>query len=156
MVEKIIVGVISDTHGRLSPQAEKALEGVDQIIHAGDFDIPKIHELIQKIAPMKAVRGNMDRGLWANILPQQEMVEVGEVTCFVVHDLLDMEINPQAAGVNIVVYGHTHRAEKQDRNGIMFLNPGSASSPRGSRQASVAIIKIEGNKFDIEHIRWAV
>lgn len=157
MKEKIVVGVVSDTHGEVSPKAQKAIEGVDQIIHAGDFDSPEVYQFLKTLAPMQAVRGNMDRGPWANILPHSEIVTVGEVSFFVVHDQLDMDINPKAAGINIVVYGHTHIAEKIDRNGVLFLNPGSASYPRGGgKKASVAIVTIHRDSYTVEHVYWRI
>lgn len=152
MMNKIKVGVISDTHGKLSPKAISALKGVAVIIHAGDFDQPEILARLQEIAPVKAVRGNMDQGTWSKALPRTEVVEIGEVNLFVVHDLEDLDINPQAAGMDAVIFGHYHRAEELERGGVLFLNPGSASYPRGSTQSSLVILSIEGKDLEVEFI----
>ncbi len=150
--EEIVVGVISDTHGLLVPTAAEALAGVSLIVHAGDIDYPEILQQLRKIAPTVAVRGNMDRGKWAQDLASTELVEVGEVSLYVLHDLTELDIVPAAAGVQVVIFGHSHRAETVNRNGVLFLNPGSAGSPRFNLPASLVRLHIQGTRLDVELI----
>ncbi|MEK6222024.1 MAG: metallophosphatase family protein [Chloroflexota bacterium] len=144
---EIKIGVIADTHGRLSSQAIAALDGVSQLIHVGDFDNPKILSEVKTIAPMRAVRGNMDRGDWSDSLPQSEVVTIGEFSLYVIHNLLDLDLNPKAAGFDAVIYAHTHTPEVQHRDGVLYLNPGSASFPRSTPLPSVAILTLNNKKL---------
>jgi putative phosphoesterase len=140
----IAVGVISDTHGELPEWVLQHFAGCRIILHAGDIGGAKILEALGAIAPVVAVRGNMDRGEWASALPPFEMLEIGASTTCLVHDIGSMDLDPSAAGVHIVIYGHTHRPLAEKRNGILFLNPGSAGWPRHGYCASVAILYIDG------------
>ena len=149
------IGVISDTHGYLTSQAVKSLKGVDLIIHAGDLDTPDILKMLNKIAPVKAVRGNMDRGKWADKLPKEEYITIGQVVIFALHDLYLLNLDPAAAGIHAVIYGHSHRPHKESKDGVVYINPGSASQPRHNYPPTVAIITISDRFLDIEFVEIA-
>jgi putative phosphoesterase len=125
----IKVGIISDTHGMLTRQALDALSGVDHILHAGDIGAPEVLQLLGTVAPVHAVRGNMDGGAWCRDLPYSDMVELDATTFYLLHDLNALDLDPQAAGVQVVVHGHTHRAADKIHSGVLYFNPGSASRP---------------------------
>jgi putative phosphoesterase len=139
-----IVGIISDTHGHLRPEVAEAFAGVDLIIHAGDIGNNEVLEALRAIAPVHAVRGNMDGG-WAHDLPVTEVVEVGEVLIYVLHDAYLLKLEPAAAGFAAVINGHTHRAAVEKRKGVLFLNPGSASPHSSS--GTVALLRIRGTSL---------
>ena len=149
------IGVISDTHGYLPSQALKSLKDVDLIIHAGDIDTPDILKMLKKIAPVKAVRGNMDRGKWADKLPQEEYITIGQVVIFALHDLYLLDLDPAAAGIDAVIYGQSHRPQKESKDGVVYLNPGSASQPRHNYPPTVAIITISDRLLNIEFVEIA-
>jgi putative phosphoesterase len=136
------VGVISDTHGLLRPEASAALQGVHHIIHAGDVGNPEIITSLERIAPVTAVRGNTDWGSWAKGLPLNEVVEMEGRSIYVLHDLEDLDLNPGAAGLAAVISGHTHSPEERWDRGVLYLNPGSAGPVRGTRPVSLAILKV--------------
>ncbi|MFP3870437.1 MAG: metallophosphoesterase family protein [Syntrophobacteria bacterium] len=140
------VGLISDTHGLLRPEAVKALKGVDLTIHAGDIGNPGVLEDLRAVAPVFAVRGNMDGGEWARELPETEVVEVGEVLVYVLHDVRRMDLDPAAAGFSAVISGHTHTASIEKREGVLFLNPGTAGPFKSP--VSVAVLRIQGGHLD--------
>jgi putative phosphoesterase len=142
-----LIGVISDTHGHLRAEAAEALKGVDLIIHAGDIGKPEVLEALGKIAPVYAVRGNMD-GHWAFGLPETEVVEVGDFLFYVLHDVFRLDIDPVAAGFVAVINGHTHTAAIENRKGVLYLNPGSAASFRST--ATIALLRIRGNSLQAE------
>ncbi len=143
-----IVGVISDTHGWLRPAAIQALKGVDLIIHAGDVGKPDILEDLQAIAPVEAVRGNMDMDDWAYKLPETQLIEVGSVLLYVIHDVYKIDIKPAKAGVRAIIHGHTHKPSSiKDHNGVLYLNPGSATQPRFNSSASVAFLHVKGKSL---------
>ena len=138
--KEIVIGVISDTHGELNPALVEALDGVDLIIHAGDVDTPQILHEIEKIAPVKAVAGNVDLHPGLKDLPRTLMFEVGGVFIYVLHDLLHLDIDLPTAGVNVLIHGHLHVPELRDRQGILYINPGSSTSPRqGSQRGFVRL-----------------
>jgi putative phosphoesterase len=145
--ENIVVGVISDTHGLLLPAAIKALKDVDLIIHAGDIGHTDILEELEFIAPVVAVRGNMDAMDGLRNLPETEAVEVGEVLLYVIHDIHRLDIAPSAAGFNAVIFGHFHRSSVSDKDGVLYLNPGSAAQPRRNYPASIALLRIRGDSI---------
>ena len=120
------VGVISDTHGLLRPEAVSALNGVEKILHAGDIGKPEILEKLVEIAPVAAVRGNNDKGDWAEKIPDFEVVEVGGVSIYMLHDLKQLDLVPEATGIHVVVAGHSHKSLVEERRGVLYLNPGSA------------------------------
>jgi hypothetical protein len=150
------IGVISDTHGLLRPQLVEALKGVSLIIHAGDIGSPEILENLGKIAPVRAVRGNTDRGEWARTLPPTEVVEVGEVHIYVLHDLHTLDLEPKAAGFAAVIFGHSHRPHLERKNGVFYLNPGSAGPRRFTLPVSLAYLKVQGKSLQTEFVPLTV
>ena len=124
------IGLVSDTHGLLRPEALNFLEGCDCIVHGGDIGHPSILTELAKLAPVTAVRGNVDAGAWAESLPESEYLQVGEVGVYVIHDLAHLDIDPQSAGVRVIVSGHSHKPLIQERNGVLYANPGSAGPRR--------------------------
>jgi putative phosphoesterase len=141
-VEILTVGVISDTHGLLRPEAVAALAGVDHILHAGDVGDPGILDELRTIAPLTAIRGNVDVSGVCGALPATEAVELGGLLIYLVHSAQDLEIDPVAAGVAVVVSGHSHRAGTQLRQGVLYLNPGSAGPRRFDLPVTLAIVTI--------------
>jgi uncharacterized protein len=136
------VGVISDTHGLLRPEAVDALRGVDLIIHAGDVGSPHILDALRDVAPVEAVRGNVDRDAWAMKLPATAVVTLESTTVYVLHDLATLDLDPAAAGFGIVIFGHSHRAEIRTKNEVVYLNPGSAGPRRFSLPITLARLDI--------------
>jgi hypothetical protein len=126
----ILIGVISDTHGLLRPEALEALRGSEQIIHAGDVGLPEILEQLREIAPVTAVRGNIDKAAWARKLPETEVLQFGGVSLYVLHDLAKLDLKPAAAGFKAVIYGHSHVPKQEQREGVLYFNPGSAGPRR--------------------------
>ncbi|MDD5153192.1 MAG: metallophosphoesterase family protein [Desulfovibrionales bacterium] len=139
-----LVGVISDTHGLLRPEVLKAFEGIDLIVHAGDIGPEEVLKALQEVAPVVAVRGNMDSLGWAGNLSKKEVVEVGEALLYVIHDVDELDLDPAAAGFSAVISGHSHRPCIEKQNGVLFLNPGSAGPCRSVLPASVALLRVEG------------
>jgi len=150
-----LVGVISDTHGYLQLSAIKLFANTDLIIHAGDIDKPEVLSSLQLIAPVVAVRGNMDKGTWAAELAETQAVEVGEVLMYVLHNLQMLDIDPVAAGFNVVISGHTHKPSVVNQKGVLFLNPGSAALPKSSYMDSAALLHIHRNSLSAEIIELA-
>ena len=148
-----LVGVISDTHGHLYPKAEQALAGVDAIIHAGDIGNSQVLDHLRRIAPVYAVRGNMDSGAWTGGLPRADVVVMGDAQFYVLHDLYALDLDPRAAGFQAVVSGHTHRAAAIRKDGVLYVNPGSASLPKINDSASLARIRIRGKQLDVDFVR---
>lgn len=149
-VEVHMIGVISDTHGRLREDALDALRGSDLIVHAGDIGKKEILKTLKGIAPVVAVRGNMDREEWTNELPRTEVVDTGGILIYILHDLLTMDLNPKAAGFKLVISGHTHEPEIQETGGVLFLNPGSASSNKYGKPLSLAKVELVGESLKPE------
>lgn len=137
----ICIGVISDTHGMLRPQALEALAGVDLILHAGDIDVPQVLEELERIAPVKAVCGNMDFGPLRERLSETEVIEVGGYLLYILHDIGKLDLDPEASGFSAVVFGHSHRPYLEQKRGVLFLNPGSAGPKRFGKPVSVARIR---------------
>jgi len=125
-----LLGLISDTHGLLRDQALRALEGSELIIHAGDVGRPEILTALEAVAPVVAVRGNIDQGAWASKLPFTAVVEAGPANIYVIHDVHDLDLDPAAAGFHIVVSGHSHQPAREERRGVLYINPGSAGPRR--------------------------
>ncbi len=138
----LLLGVISDTHGLLRPEALTALRGVHHIVHAGDIGDPEILEELGGIAPVTAVRGNMDWGSWTTDLAGSEAVEVGGTFLYVLHDLALLDLSPEGAGFHAVIFGHTHLPEVRRSGGVLFLNPGSAGPVRGTKPVSLALVEV--------------
>lgn len=143
----MVIGVISDTHGTLSAKALNALEGVDHIIHAGDVGNPDVLRALQDAAPTNSVRGNMDGSAWAGNLPPNDVIELGGMVFYLVHDLYAMDIDPLAAGVDVVISGHTHQPEIKRHKGVLYFNPGSASHGRHASPPSVGRIEITQDRI---------
>ena len=137
------IGILSDTHGLLLPAVEKALKGCHRILHAGDVGNGQVLNRLKQIAPVMAVRGNMDHGSWSSALPIKEMVEIQGIFFYILHDLYELDVDPSAAGIHVVVNGHTHQPKIFKKNGVIFLNPGSAGQRRFNYPLSVAIVSIE-------------
>jgi uncharacterized protein len=147
-----LIGLISDTHGLLRPQALAALKGCDSIIHAGDVGDPEILEKLREIAPVFAVRGNIDTGPWAKALPETEVVQAGAATIYVLHDVNALDLDPLAAGFHIVVSGHSHKPSRVERGGVLFLNPGSAGPRRFSLPATVALLRLDVSPWKVDFV----
>jgi putative phosphoesterase len=151
MTEKhVTLGVISDTHGLLRPEAVEALRGSDRILHAGDIGAPEILEALAKIAPVTAVRGNVDTASWARALPETEIVEAGGVFIYVLHDRGRLDLKPKAAGFRVVVYGHSHQPKMEEKNGVLYFNPGSAGPRRFRLPVSVGKLMIAAGRVRTE------
>jgi putative phosphoesterase len=145
----LIVGVISDTHSLLRPQALDELRGSDIIIHAGDVGDAAILGALRQLAPTFAVRGNIDHGDCA-ALPATELVDAGEVLFFVLHDIAELDLDPPTAGFAAVVSGHSHRPSTETRDGVLYLNPGSAGPRRFKLPVTVARVRVSGRELQPE------
>src|SRR5580704_851809 len=126
----MLLGLISDTHGLLRPEALSALEGVGQILHAGDVGAPEILTALKKIAPVTAIRGNVDTQPWALTLHETELIEIEGITIYLLHDLSRLDIKPEAAQIAAVIYGYSHQPKIEEKNGVLYINPGSAGPRR--------------------------
>jgi len=141
------IGLISDTHGLLREEALRALRDVDLIIHAGDVGKPEILAALESLAPVVAIRGNVDNDPWALQLPATAVAEADSASIYVIHNLQEMDIKPAAAGFHIVVSGHTHKPQREEREGVLYLNPGSAGPRRFHLPITVA-------RLDLGTIPW--
>jgi uncharacterized protein len=146
--EIIHIGVISDTHGLLRPEATAALRGSHYIIHAGDIGDPQILDKLAAIAPVTAVRGNVDHGAWAQKISATNILEIGDVSIYVLHNLQELDLKPEAAKFAAVVYGHSHVPKQELKNGVLYFNPGSAGPRRFRVPVSVGRLTIEGGLID--------
>jgi putative phosphoesterase len=152
----MILGVISDTHGLLRREAVEALRGADRILHAGDIGDPEILDTLAQIAPVTAVRGNVDTESWAQALPQTEVVEIGVVSIYMLHDLGKLNLKPEAAGIHAVIYGHSHQPKIEMRKGVLYFNPGSAGPRRFQLPVSVGKLRIEDGKIKAELVELKI
>jgi uncharacterized protein len=146
---EVIVGLISDTHGLLRPQALAALDGCGLILHAGDVGSQEILETLRTVAPLTVVRGNIDRGAWAMELPVTATVAAGTASIYMLHDVQQLDLDPAAHGFNLVVSGHSHKPGRTDRGGVMYVNPGSAGPRRFRLPITVA-------RIDLGVVPWVV
>lgn len=146
------IGVISDTHGLLRPQAIRALRGCQHIVHAGDVGAREILEELEAIAPVTAIRGNIDQQAWAR-LPDTELVELGGVSIYVLHDLTKLDLKPEAAGVKVVISGHSHVPKQETRHGVLYFNPGSAGPRRFNLPITVGKLLIAGGEVSGEIVK---
>ena len=142
--------MISDTHGLLRPEAVEALRGSDRILHAGDIGSSEVLEALAKIAPVTAVRGNVDTAPWARSLPETEVVEAGGASIYILHDRGQLDLKPEAAGFRVVVYGHSHQPKMDEKNGVLYFNPGSAGPRRFRLPVSVGRLTITAGKAQAE------
>lgn len=152
MAPPLRVGLISDTHGLLRPQAVSFLEGSDLIVHGGDICDAAILTALAAIAPVVAVRGNNDHGTWAERLRESELFQVGDAFVYAIHDLAAIDIEPRAAGVQVVVSGHSHTPSVRHREGVLYVNPGSAGPRRFKLPISVGELTIEGTSVTVRTV----
>jgi putative phosphoesterase len=146
------IGIISDTHGLLREEALLALKGSDLIIHAGDVGNPEIIQTLKSLAPVFAVRGNVDTEPWAQALPETEVIEAGPATIYVLHDVHALDLDPAAAGFHIVISGHSHKPARTEHGGVLFLNPGSAGPRRFQLPVTVARLYLSEDPWRIQFI----
>ncbi|AWT12412.1 YfcE family phosphodiesterase [Stutzerimonas frequens] len=146
------IGLISDTHGLLRPEAVAALQGCAQIIHAGDIGKPQVLDGLRLIAPLEAIRGNIDTADWAQVLPERLDLRIGGLTLHVLHDLKQLDIDPLAAGVDVVIAGHSHKPKVERRDGVLYVNPGSAGPRRFSLPISLALLELNDGQAQVELI----
>ncbi len=144
----IRIGLISDTHGLLRPEAMRVLKGVDRIIHAGDIGNAGVLEQLAAIAPLDAVRGNNDQGTWADALPAEKMIESGGAKLYLLHDLNELDLHLESADIQVVISGHSHRPSISTQSGVLFVNPGSAGPRRFKLPVSVGFLTIAQGKID--------
>ena len=138
------VGLISDTHGLLRPEALALLRGSDFIVHAGDIGNSRVLDELRRLAPLTAVRGNNDKGAWARSIAETEILQVGEISIYVLHDLAALDLDPAAAGFNVVVTGHSHNPRIDERDGVLYVNPGSAGPRRFKLPIAVGELRVAG------------
>lgn len=144
------IGVISDTHGLLRPQALTALAGSDLILHAGDVGASEILDELRRLAPVHAIRGNIDVEPWARELPETDVIEIGGVSLYMVHNVADLELSPAAAGFAAVIFGHSHQPLIERRKETLFFNPGSAGPRRFRLPVSVGRLRIMEGRIEAE------
>jgi hypothetical protein len=150
------LGVISDTHGLLRPEAVEALRGCDRILHAGDVGASEILKALAQIGPVTAIRGNVDTDSWARSLPETEVVEVGGVSIYMLHNLGQLDLKPEAAGFRVVIYGHSHQPKMEERKGVLYFNPGSAGPRRFRLPVSLGKLTIAAGKVQAELVELDV
>lgn len=146
----MIVGVVSDTHGRMHPGTLAALSGAERILHAGDVGGPAILSVLSAVAPVTAVRGNVDRDGLARALSESEVVEVEGLSIYMLHDLAELDLDPVAAGFAVVISGHTHQARLERKRGVLYLNPGSCGPRRFRLPITIARLRVEGGRAEAE------
>jgi putative phosphoesterase len=149
---ELLVGVISDTHGLLRPEALAALTGSDLILHAGDVGDPDILSQLEAVAPVVAIRGNVDRGEVARALPDTQVVELEGWMIYIIHDVETLDLAPEAAGIGMVIFGHTHSPEIREARGVQYFNPGSAGPRRFSNPVTVGKIRVSQGALSPEII----
>ncbi|MEM8811206.1 MAG: metallophosphoesterase family protein [Pseudomonadota bacterium] len=145
-----ILGIISDTHGLLRPEATAFLTGCDLIVHAGDIGKPEIIEGLETIAPVRAIRGNVDRAAWARNFPDTDTVRFAEKRIYLIHDVHDLPIDPEAMEYDVVISGHSHRPSEETKGSVLYFNPGSAGPRRFSLPITLARFRIEDGAISIE------
>lgn len=150
-----VVGVISDTHGLLRPEALRALDGSDLILHAGDVGKPEILDALRALAPVIAVRGNIDHGEWAAALPLATSIATGPAVIYMLHDLQQLDLDPAASGFQVVVSGHSHKPSRTERNGVLYLNPGSAGPRRFKLPVTLARLDLRQPPWQVDFIDLA-
>jgi uncharacterized protein len=152
----LLIGVISDTHRLLRPEAVAALQGSDHIIHAGDVGAPEILEELSRIASVSAVRGNIDKAPWARKLPETEVVEIGGISIYILHDLARLDLKPEAAGFAAVISGHSHVPKQEVKNGVLYFNPGSAGPRRFKLPVSAGKLIVADERVRGELVRLEI
>jgi putative phosphoesterase len=149
------VGVLSDTHGLLRPEARQFLVGCDYIVHGGDIGHPDILEILAGLAPLTVVRGNNDTQEWARRIPASDLIRIGGVNLYVIHDLADLGIEPAGADVRVVVCGHSHQPRVAERDGVLYVNPGSCGPRRFNLPISVAELIVNGDAVSARIIEFS-
>jgi putative phosphoesterase len=149
------IGLISDTHGLLRPEALDYLAGSDHIVHAGDIGGPALLERLAGIAPLTVVRGNNDTAAWAKAIPETARIELGGVSVYVIHDLKELGIDPLAAGVRVVVSGHSHKPACSERGGVLWVNPGSAGRRRFTLPIAAGELLVDGGQVEVRLVTLA-
>jgi uncharacterized protein len=153
MSRNYVVGLISDTHGLLRPEALDLLGGSDFIVHAGDIGDPQIIATLARLAPVTAVRGNVDKAVWAQSFPETEVLKVGEVaSLYVLHNIEDLDLDPAAAGFQVVVSGHSHKPGFRRKDGVLYVNPGSAGPRRFSLPICVGRLLVDADQVSVNFI----
>jgi len=150
----IAIGVLSDTHGWMPPAVATVFAGVDVIVHAGDIDDPSVMVQLGRIAPVVGVRGNMDHGAWSQQLPTAALLTLGGKTFYVLHNLSGLDLLPEAAGIDVVICGHTHAPAMTRKNGVLYLNPGSASFPRHGSPAGGLRVNVNGDRITAQAVSF--
>jgi putative phosphoesterase len=148
-----LIGVISDTHGLLRPEAIETLRGSARIIHAGDVGDPAILDKLTEIAPVTAVRGNVDTGVWSRKPPLTNVLEIEGVSIYILHILDELDLKPEVAGFAAVIYGHSHKPHSEMKNGVLYFNPGSAGSRRFELPVTVGRLRIRGAAIESEIVQ---
>lgn len=147
------IGVISDTHGLLREQAQTALEDCGLILHAGDVGKQEVLSTLERIAPVVPVRGNVDKGAWASLLPEAAIIEIGTTNIYMLHDIAALDFDPASAGFDWVIFGHSHKPSCEDRSGVRYLNPGSAGPRRFKLPISLALLDLRHSPAVPEFVR---
>ncbi len=150
---QVKIGVISDTHGLLRPEAVAMLRGADHIIHAGDIGSPAVLDELRYLAPLTVVRGNIDDEEWSRNIPATAVVQLGELMIYVIHNLGDLDLDPVAAGFGAVISGHSHRPAEERRRGVFYFNPGSAGPRRFRLPVALGFLNLAGRQLSSEIIR---
>lgn len=149
----MLIGIISDTHGLLRPEALVALQGSDRIIHAGDIGDSEILDRLSEIAPVTAVRGNVDRESWARNIPETSILEIDGISIYILHILERLDLKPEAAGISAVIYGHSHVPKQETKDGVLYFNPGSAGPRRFQLPVTLGKLVIDAGKIRNEIIQ---
>ena len=155
-INTIRVGLISDTHGLVRKEVIAALTGCQHILHAGDIDEPEVLVKLRKLAPVTVVRGNNDRGAWAEAIPVYDVVEFGAVSVYIRHDQAELDVDPRAAGLRVMMFGHSHKPLVENRDGVLFVNPGSAGPRRFKLPVAVGELLIAGDRVDARIIELGI
>jgi uncharacterized protein len=151
-----VIGLISDTHGLVRPQAVEALQGVDLIVHAGDIGKPEVLDALKAISPLVAIKGNNDIGAWAKPLPDTQLVQAADIRLFVIHNVKELDCDPAAEGYEVVISGHSHKPSILTRDGVLFVNPGSAGPRRFKLPVAVGKLFIQNQKVNAELVELRV
>jgi uncharacterized protein len=154
--DRHVIGLISDTHGLIRPQAIEALQGVELIIHAGDIGKPEVVSVLKDVAPVAAIKGNIDSGAWAKLLPDTKLVKAGGMRLYIIHNVKELECDPVARGFHVVVSGHSHKPSISTRDGVLFVNPGSAGPRRFKLPIAVGKLFIQNKQVNAEIIELRV
>jgi len=154
--DQTVVAVVSDTHGLLRPEVFKHLNGVDRIIHAGDIGAPNVLEKLQSLAPLDAIRGNNDKGTWAEAIPETLFLEIRGHQIHVLHDLNQIDLSPAAAGMSVVISGHSHKPVVEEHDGVLFINPGSLGPRRFRLPIALAKLFITAESVRAEIIELRI